>query len=53
MLLGRRMQNFQKLAQLEIPKNREELYNDMNISKSKTRKTAKIPEIFSKFIKKQ
>ena len=28
-------ENFSKLAQLEIPKNRAELYNDVNIAKSK------------------
>ena len=39
MLLERHMQNFKKLAQLEIPKNRRELYNDGIISKSKIRKT--------------
>ena len=33
MLLERYMQNFKKLAQLEIPKNRRELYNDVIISK--------------------
>ena len=46
MLLWRRMQNFRKLAQLEILKNRGELYNDVNIAKSKNWKTEKIQEIF-------
>ena len=45
MLLERRMQNFRKLAQLEIPKNRGEPYNDVNIAKSKNWKTEKIQEI--------
>ena len=46
MLSWRRMQNFRKLAQLEIPKNLGELYNDVNIAKSKNWKTEKIQEIF-------
>ena len=37
-LLWRRIQNLRKLAQLEIPKNRGELYNDVNIAKSNNRK---------------
>ena len=40
------MQNLGKLAQLEIPKNRGELYNDVNIAKLKNWKTEKIKEIF-------
>ena len=40
------MQNLRKLAQLEIPKNRGELYNNVNIAKSKNWKTGKIQEIF-------
>ena len=39
------MQNFRKLAQLEIPKNRGELYNDVNIAKLKIGKREKIQEI--------
>jgi len=35
-----------KLAQLEMPKNRGELYNDVNIAKSKNWKTEKIQDIF-------
>ena len=46
MLLERRMQNFRKLAQSEIPKNRGKLYNNVNIAKSKNWKTKKIREIF-------
>ena len=46
MLLERHMQNFRNLAQLEILKNRGELYNDVNIAKSKNWKTEKIQEIF-------
>ena len=42
------MQNFRKLAQLEILKNRWELYHDVNIAKSKNWKTEKIREIFRK-----
>ena len=40
------MQNFRKLAQLEIPKNRGELYNNVNIAESKNWKSVKIREIF-------
>ena len=46
MLSWRRMNNFRKLAQLEIPKNWGELYNELNIAKSKNWKTEKIQEIF-------
>ena len=45
------MQNFSKLAQLEIPKNRGELYNDVNISKSKKWKNNENSGIFTKFEK--
>ena len=45
MLLGRCIQNFRKLAQLEKPKNRGELNNDVNVVKSKIGKMAKIQEI--------
>ena len=34
------------LAEMEIPKNRGELYNNVNIAKSKNWKTEKIQEIF-------
>ena len=40
------MQNFRDLAQLKIPKNRGELYNIVNIAKSKNGKTEKSLEIF-------
>ena len=40
------MQNFRKLAELKIPKNRGELYNNVNIAKSKNWKSVKIREIF-------
>ena len=43
MLIGSRMQNFRKLAQLEIPKNQGELYNDVHIAKSKNWKNGEIP----------
>ena len=33
------MQNFRKLAEFKIPKNREELYNNVNIAKSKNLKS--------------
>ena len=41
------MQNFRKLARLEITKIRGELYNDVNIAKSEnlSKKTARIQEI--------
>ena len=40
------MQNFRKLAELKIPKNRGELYNNVNIAKSKNWKSVEIREIF-------
>ena len=40
------MQNVKKLAQLEIPKSRGELYNDENIAKSHKLEKSKIEEIF-------
>ena len=51
MLLKRRMKNFRKLAQLEIPKNRGELLNDVNIAKSKNWKNGKNSRNFSKLKK--
>ena len=51
MLLGRRKQNIRMFAQLEMPKNRGELYNDVNISKSKNWKNDENREIFSKYEK--
>ena len=47
------MQNFRRLAQLEIPKNRGELYNDVNIVKLKNWETEKIQEIFQNSKKKK
>ena len=51
MLLGMRIQKFRKLAQLKIPKNRGELYDDGNISKSKNWKNGKNIGNFTKFEK--
>ena len=49
MSFGRRMKNLGKLAQLEMPKNRGELYKDVNIAQLKKNwKTAKILINFSK-----
>ena len=41
-----------KLAQLEIPKNRGELYNGVKIAKSKNWKTDKFQEFFRNLKKK-
>ena len=51
MLLGRGIQNFRKLAQLKISKNREELYNDVNISETKNWNNCENTGNFSKFKK--
>ena len=45
------MQNFRRLAQLEIPKNRRELQNEVNIAKSKNFKNGENSRNFSKFKK--
>ena len=45
------MQNCRKLAQLEIPKNRGELYNNVNIAKSKNWNSVKIRGNFFKIQK--
>ena len=43
------MHHFRKLSQMEIPKNRRKLYNDVNISMSKNWKNGKNSRNCSKF----
>ena len=47
MLSRRRIQNIRKLAPLAVPKNRGDLYNDVNIDKSKNWKNGENIENFS------